>query len=684
MNIITEAEEKKHLAETIHLIAKALEKTEKNISNFSDDINANNQYIWDNIYDMDPEEIAAMRQDLKTSMSVGENKVMIKHKQEKLLSNPYFGRIDFRNYSTNQLEPIYIGLYNFSDEGTGKTLIYDWRAPISGMYYDFELGKAHYECPMGVIDGEITLKRQYHIKDGKLDFMIESSVAIDDSILQHELNSTSDEKMKGIVATIQREQNKIIRNDKTKTLIIQGVAGSGKSSIALHRAAYLLYRMKGEINSKNIMIISPNKVFADYISTVLPELGEDNILEISFEDIAAKELKKICKYQTFFEQVEELSTSCDEQLIKRISFKSSVGIIEQLRTFVNKKKSTIFKPKSIKTSTYTISAIEIMQEYCKYTRLSEKDKEEELVKFVFGRIERGFRVRLLTDDKKRIKEEVREMFQKPDILSLYNEFYVYIGKPELFQKRNDKLEYSDVFPLILLKMLYEGVKEISSIKHLIIDEMQDYTPVQYYLVSLLFKCNKTILGDAYQSVNPYSSSSVETISKVFTDAECMNLFQSYRSTFEINTFAQKILFNKNLIPFERHGSQVIVNKCLNHKEQIQWILNEIHSYTTAKFKTIGIICKTNKKALELYKRLSETNKNIYLLDSDGDSFIVGTILTSTHMSKGLEFDCVIVPDVDDSNYSSEMDRSLLYIACTRAMHKLVLSYVGTKTPFIKR
>lgn len=677
-------EEKQYLEVIISALRAALKKSDTNLEGRSADIQEHKEYLWNNMYDLDPEEISSMFESIKVSVSTGENMLLQNTKIRKLIQSPYFARIDFKRKGEKNVSPIYIGLYNFSGDSKTGNLIYDWRAPISSMFYDFELGKAFFISPSGKIEGNIELKRQYTIKSGRMEFMLESSVAIGDEILQHELNSASDEKMKGIVATIQREQNKIIRNELAQKLIIQGVAGSGKSSIALHRVAFLLYKHRDTITSKNILIISPNKVFADYISNVLPELGEERILEIGFDDIAKSELKNICKYQTFFEQVEELINggSDDSTLAERIRFKSTVQFVDMLRSFVLKQRNNSFKPKSIKIATYTIPASFILQEYYKYSRMSEKDKEIELLNCVMMKLKSEYKFKILLEDKQRIRNEIHTMFQKTDLMSMYKQFYQHIGKPEMFVKTDSgQVEYSDVFPLICMKLLTKKTKDFSYVKHLLVDEMQDYTPVQYFVLSLLFKCNMTILGDASQSVNPYSSSSVETISKVFPDAECVNLYKSYRSTFEITNFAQHIIKTSKIVPFERHGEPVAINCFTTTEKQIEHILNQINTIGS-KFKSIGIICKTQNQADILYHALSERNNKIHLLNIDSTAFINGVVVSSIHMSKGLEFDCVLIPDVSASNYNTVMDKNLLYIASTRAMHCLSISYVNNKSKFI--
>ena len=288
----TEKQEKEYLQQVITTIHDTINTTSTSVKEHIDTLQEYKDYLWSN-KDIDPHEIRSMRESILNHFALGENVIDKRRRLSKILDIPYFGRIDFQEKKDkSQVSPIYIGIHTFYDLNQKKNLIYDWRAPISSMFYDHELGEAFYSSPAGKINGAISLKRQYRIRKGKMEYMIESSITVHDDILQKELCSNADNKMKNIVTTIQREQNQIIRNENASVLIIQGVAGSGKTSIALHRIAYLLYAQKGQISSKDILIISPNKVFADYISNVLPELGEETVPETSMEQILSDEFVK--------------------------------------------------------------------------------------------------------------------------------------------------------------------------------------------------------------------------------------------------------------------------------------------------------------------------------------------------------------------------------------------------------
>ena len=270
-------EESMYLDTIIEKLNDYLDTLDKKVKLYEDEFKESKKYLYENRGDMDAMEIFSNEKSISQIVSSGEFISKQKTKIESLINTPYFARIDFRYDDEDEIEKIYIGRNAFIDN-FGDMLIYDWRAPVSSMYYDFELGNASYDAPLGKVEGDITLKRQFKITKSKMDYVIESALSIGDEVLQRELSNTSDQRMKNIVATIQKEQNRIIRNEGTNTLIIQGVAGSGKTSIALHRVAYFLYKYREYLSAENVVVISPNKVFADYISNVLPELGEEPII----------------------------------------------------------------------------------------------------------------------------------------------------------------------------------------------------------------------------------------------------------------------------------------------------------------------------------------------------------------------------------------------------------------------
>ncbi|MCS2470061.1 UvrD-helicase domain-containing protein [Bacteroides uniformis] len=673
----TEKQEKEYLKQIISFLKKVIGNTDASVKDHVDTLAEYKDYIWSN-KDIDPHEIRSMRESILNHFALGES-VINKHKRlTKILAIPYFGRIDFLEKKENsKVMPIYIGIHTLYDPESRATLIHDWRAPVSSMFYDHELGEAGYRSPSGEIKGVISLKRQYRIRGGKMEFMIESALTVHDDILQKELSSNADDKMKNIVATIQREQNRIIRNEDIRTLIIQGVAGSGKTSIALHRIAYLLYTFRDSISSKDILIISPNKVFSDYISNVLPELGEETVPETSMEQILSGVLEHKYKYQTYFGLVNELLEKPSSSLIDRIAYKASFGFISELDKFILHIENTYFKAADVKLTKYiTIPAPFIEEQYLRFNRYPIRRRFDAMADYMLDMLKIQYAFTVTTAGRNLLKKEIRLMFAGNNDIQVYKDFFKWTNNPGMFKMRKGHtLEYSDLAPLAYLHLALEGNgNQPFRVKYLLIDEMQDYSPIQYKVIQKLFPCRKTVLGDAGQSVNPYGSSTAETIQKSLTASEIMKLCKSYRSTFEITDFAQKIHPNAELEPVARHGEKPQILQFGSAVEELSGIMGLISTYRKSGYKSLGIICKTEQQARKMADMLKSYANDISFLSSQSSAFVQGIVITSAHMAKGLEFDEVIIPQTDERNYRSEIDKSMLYVAVTRAMHRLTLTF----------
>ena len=680
----TEQQEKVHLQQLISIINDTIHNTDTSVKEHVETLQEYKDYIWSN-KDIDPHEIRSMRESILNHFALGESVIDKRRRLGRILDITYFGRIDFKEKKNGaNILPIYIGIHTFYDSQNKMNLIYDWRAPISSMFYDYELGEATYTSPAGEISGDVSLKRQYRIRKGKMEYMIESSLTVHDEILQKELSSNANDKMRNIVTTIQREQNRIIRNEEAHILIIQGVAGSGKTSIALHRIAYLLYTLKGNISSKDILIISPNKVFGDYISNVLPELGEESVPETSMEQILSGVLENKYKYQSFFEQVTELLGKTTQSFIERIKYKSSFEFISQLDKFILYMENNCFKATDVKlTKHITIPAEYIEEQFRRFNRYPMRQRFEAMTDYILEMMKVQYYFTVTTADRNLLKKEIKKMFAGNNDLQVYKEFFEWIGKPELFKLRKNRiLEYTDLAPLTYLHLALDGNITQCRVKHLLIDEMQDYSPIQYKVIQKLYPCRKTILGDAFQSVNPYSSSTAGMIRKAFIMGEVMKLCKSYRSTFEITDFAQKIQTNNELEPVMRHGEFPSVLQFENTEKENSGIIDLISSFKKSGYKSLGIVCKTEAQAKELAESLQTYTAEVYFLSNQSSAFVKGIIVTSSHMAKGLEFDEVIIPYVNDKNYNSAIDKSMLYVAVTRAMHKLTLTYNGKLSEFV--
>lgn len=677
----TEQEEREYLEAVKEKLLLATRRVDDRVRQFSAELRQTKAYIHEHQSGMDEADMVAAGQSIDRMAFTGESAVALKRKLIKLHQSPYFGRIDFAS-GEGTPAAIYIGIHTFSDERAGQTLIHDWRAPISSMFYDFESGHAWYDTPAGRVEGEITLKRQYRIRDGRMEFMIENDVNIHDEVLQKELSKAADEKMKTIVATIQRDQNAVIRNESSQIMIIQGVAGSGKTSIALHRIAFLLYRFRETISAKDILIISPNKVFADYISNVLPELGEEQIPEMGMDELAQDLLENKFRFQTFFQQVAFLLETHDAGFIERVRFKSDFEFLRKINQYLIHLENNFFEAQELRIGKTVVPSPFIHDRLKSYHRIPLLKRIPAVVKdiqqFVRSRTDR----KLTGQEKARIWEAVPGMIRVTNVFEVYRGFYEWIGRPELFQMAvGNVLEYSDVFPLIYCKLRVEGGQTFDHVKHLLIDEMQDYTPIQYRVLSRLFTCRKTILGDITQTVNPYSGSSSEGIHQVFPQADVIKLFRSYRSTWEITQFTQRILPNPHLIAMERHGPPPEIKRFNNEKEEIDEIRRIVAAFENSGHQSMAIIAKTQRQSKFLFNELRSAG--VHLLTAESTSFKSGVIITTAHLAKGLEFDDVVVPFVSARNYHTEVDQRMLYIACSRAMHQLVVTHSGSVSALVK-
>ena len=686
---LSEQQEKKYLQQVIGIINDTIQNTDTSVKEHVETLQEYKDYIWSN-KDIDPHEIRSMRESILNHFALGESVIDKRRRLGKILDIPYFGRIDFEEKKNgSSVLPIYIGIHTFYDSQSKTNLIYDWRAPISGMFYDYELGKAVYTSPTGEISGDISLKRQYRIRKGKMEYMIESSLTVHDEILQKEFSSNADDKMKNIVTTIQREQNRIIRNEEAHVLIIQGVAGSGKTSIALHRIAYLLYTLKGNISSKDILIISPNKVFGDYISNVLPELGEESVPETSMEQILSGVLENKYKYQNFFEQVTELLEKTSSDFIERIKYKSSFEFISQLDKFILYMENNYFKAAEVKLTRHiTIPAEYIEEQFRRFNRYPMRQRSEAMTDYILEMMKVQYYFTITTSEKNLLKKEIKKMFAGNNDLQIYKEFFVWIGKPELFKlRKNRMLEYADLAPLAYLHLALDGNIASPGVKHLLIDEMQDYSRLQYLILKMMFPCRMTILGDKAQTMEDEAQDVLGFLPKIFgKEIRRIVMNKSYRNTVEIASYANQLAGITDMDLFDRHGQPVEELFFKGKKQQaMEAALDELVNKLqlgAEQFETAALILRTESEAKEAARILKEKLENtgfdienrFSYLHRDSTSFCKGLTVTTFYLAKGLEFDQVfsLFPAADQSPIAKQGR----YIAATRALHKLHMYEYG--------
>lgn len=661
----------------------------------------------------------------------------LEEKYERMLESPYFGRIDFVEDNESDTQKCYIGLSNLVDEDY-DFLVYDWRAPISSMFYDYETGQASYECPEGTISGEITGKRQYKINNGKIEYMFDSNLSIDDEMLQELLSKNADDKMKGIVTTIQREQNQVIRNENYKNLIVQGAAGSGKTSVALHRIAYLLYKHRDKVTPQNIIIFSPNNIFNDYISNVLPQLGEDNMYQTTFKDYMHKELGPKFKKESPSEMMEYILSSNEkltyQDRIKNIKFKTSVEFVEILKQYISYVETVDRSFKDIVVMGKLIISSEDIKNlfFNDYSNLPIKRRLEKIksrIIFLIEPYEQSWideiyeelfksgdfiqKEEMIEKSTLIVKENLRDVYDSIYKMTEFNLIEIY---KDLFKNLNTFLnkinvEYDDSFinhiktytidnlnarilnyedqvALLYLKGALGDIPTTSQIKYVIIDEAQDYTPLQYEIFYQLFKsANMTILGDLNQSINPFMNvGNYNNIYNISQNDTCIiSLTKSYRSTMEITNFSRNLL-SENIDDecVERHGDEPIIVSFSDKSSMNEKLIEDIKSYSKKKFKSIGIITKTARETKVLYNFLKENNIDVSSIEKDDDYYTNGVTVIPSYLAKGLEFDIVFIYDASNKNYNSEDERLLLYTCCTRALHVLNVYHLGEITDLLKQ
>ena len=587
----------------------------------------------------------------------------------RIKNKPYFASIVFKDLD-GEIFNIYISLTYLKDKHNNN-ILYDWRSPICSLFYDYETGPCSYIAPGGEIKGELLRKRQYKIENNNLISVFDNSLNINDEVLQEVLATSSNEKMKNVVNTIQEEQNKVIRNLDDHNLIVQGIAGSGKTTVALHRIAFLLYRIKN-LTSNNILIFSPNNIFTEYISNVLPDLGEDNTLQTTFNDYLSYFISEYSDVETYSSFIERYY-SYKETNVELVKYKQSDEIIDDLDAYLNdyiSKAKFIDDIEESKKHLMTLEELQEMLEY-KYDRFPLFERLDEIAEklssnFYKGSLKHKATFRKLIDNAINFKKDYKEIYA-----NFFRSEYckIKLSDAEIKSFVNTKvINYEDSLLFAYLKGTLEGFTYEASIYQVVIDEAQDYNKLQYIIISKIFqKAEFTILGDINQNVNPYYKyNSLEELSEIFDDSKYIELLKTYRSTPEIIDYTNKIL-NINYVSAIRRDMNlpVIFRKNVDLKSSL---ISDI-KLLKSKYKSVAVITKDINEALKLSSMLGSLD--ISLIEENVTRFNKDLVIVPAHISKGLEFDAVIVYNNRENSYKKN-ERNLLYVACTRAQHELYI------------
>lgn len=663
--------EEKRLGEVLKLLDDKLAQMGEDIFEDEEKFKEFRRYAWENKRAMDAQELnqVNVESELEANMLLQRRDYF--KKLYGIKDKPYFASVVFEDEDSERYS-VYLGLTYLKDDEYGN-IIYDWRSPICSLFYDFEVGSCAYAAPGGMVTGKLLRKRQYTIEKGKLISAFDNSISIDDELLQQVLASDSNDKMKNIVNTIQQEQNAVIRNVRDKNLIVSGIAGSGKTSVALHRIAFLLYKIKN-LTSNDVLIFSPNQIFTEYISNVLPELGEDNTLQTTFNDYLSNSITEYKNVETFMDFIGKYYTEKVDNY-ELIKYKQSDDIVNDINLYIED-----FIRKARMVSDFTENKI-----YNVY-----KEDINELLHSRYNTLPFFERIDVISEKlseanyKGSIKKKptYRKMIMensnfRKDYKDLYIGFFsstfckIRMNDKEIREfLKKDTIGYDDALLFVYMKCLLEGFPYERDIRQVVIDEAQDYSYLQYLMISKIFRnANFTILGDVNQTINPYYKyESLDILGEIFKGAKCISLTKTYRSSPEIIEFTNKILGLDHVCAIRKTESVPLI-----HRVKAEMLEDDIE-YLRKKYKSVAVITRDNNTAVKLYERLKDVIP-ISFLNGNSEEFNKELVVLPAYLAKGLEFDSVIVYSDGDSKYLKN-EKNLLYVACTRAQHELIVYSTG--------
>lgn len=758
--------EEHYLDHCLEVLHHELERLERNSSLYRTQVIGLKKNFWEDVkVNVDSAEDA-----LETSISIKQQAELLSERERnderikkrihlltRLTDSPYFARIDFLQRGQKKPLKVYIGISTLMDEKEDHILIYDWRAPISSMFYDALPGAASYDSIDGTIHGEMLLKRQFIIKNGKLHTMFDTGIAIEDTILKEMLSQNASEHMRTIVTTIQKEQNKIVRHMKTPYVIVDGVAGSGKTAVALQRVAYLLYRYRDQLTADQILLISPNQLFNRYINNVLPDLGEENMQQLTFWEYIEKNIGSQYELEHPYQQLEMMLSEQNEQIyrnrLQMITYKASLhfqhlldayvsllseqgmqfkNIIfrgeklisaEQIKHYFYSLDRTISIPNRLQlvkewllkeivkkekiertkewveeksdlldTEDYTKTYRELLQEG-KFTENSFDDFEQERAKLAIQIVKKHFKPIKQAIQRLKFVNVFRlysQLFQLNESMQQklpcdFPENWEMICRESSISLKKRNILYEDATPFLYLQDKIEGKRINPYIRHVVIDEAQDYSPFQLYVLKQVFPyAHMTILGDHHQTIHPHTFQNPSLLAPELygSGVEKMTLNKSYRSTKQITHLTSSILRHKKEIQsFNRDGKRPTLNVVSDEHQLVQQLVKRIQDLKK-NYETIAVICKTAEECKKVYPKLQQY-MDIKLIDYKTTQYQKSIVLLPVYMAKGIEFDAVLIWDASATNYQKEMERNYFYTACSRAMHELHIYALGEMTKFLE-
>jgi len=676
-----EKKEVEYLDKTLDVLRKTVKEQEAVCDKAYEYAQELSAYNWENRAEMDLAEQASQYSAIEQHAEFT-NKFQLTslRNNRAALKSPYFGEITAKFDEDDKPEDFYIGITGVMDGDS--FLVIDWRSPIASLFFNNRLGKASYKAPVGEVECELLGRKQIKIRNSELKRIVNSDVHIDDDVLQEVLAKSSSEKMRNIVSTIQEEQNNIIRNTKDRNIIVQGSAGSGKTSVGLHRLAYLLYSDK-KAKSNNMLVFSPSDVFSSYISNVLPELREDNPVQTTFKDFANHFVKGFDKLESYIEFVSKYYDGLNSDEKNRLNeFKFSQEFMDALDEFIIKKSGTYALNFDLKANDDTI-----IKEYLNKLLASDSykgkplyEKIDMLSEDILGLVNRGSAKRVTAQSIKAKLES--KIYKSINPKTLYNEFLSSDSFVSRYGKKDKisgkMLEYPDIVGMLYLYFGIVGYPENNVIRHVVVDEAQDYSPLQMKMIKNLFKgATFTVLGDANQTINPYHKyDSLEEMTKSIGSAKYIELNKAYRSTPEIMNYTNAFI-GSNVESVRRHDNRPVITKEVSKDDLYTELVSDILDLKKQGLERICIITRNKNDAEAIKEGIKDSIDNVSVLTDEKESYGTNTLVSPAYMAKGLEFDAVISYNNKEDEYEDK-DKYLYYVACTRAQHNLVVYNEPTK------